>query len=455
MNVDLRSLAASAWTSRIFWIAVIAVVIRLVLAVFFTYPNDSGVWGRIAEAIAADTTLYERPDFYYTPIWGYLLAFLAGVTSLLGGASFANQFDELLFLDGFRISYYSSVMISPEFAMVLKTALIIVDVLVAIVIRRIVLEINGDRRLAGAAFTIWLLCPITIYSSAVYVIFDNLEVLFLALCMYALFRKRPFIAGFLLLLSVLTKPFTIYLVPILFVYVLSQYQGLRVKANAAALAVGGFLVSFLIVYLPVIMSGEFMESLEFLFGRADTAGGAAAGGIQAVINSITSLDSQMFVWMQPVIIALALIIALVYHLKGNGNRETLILLSMLTLAIVFIWPVAQQCYYEPMIMLIALLVVKWGEKTPALVMLALSIPSVVYLVISHNFSLLLPLAAYTDIVPLDWVVDHLVSFGTSVDIFGGYLYDDLLWIVKIVIMAVMVTIIVIPVRDLGRCHSET
>ena len=108
---------------------------------------------------------------------------------------------------------------------------------------------------------------------------------------------------------------------------------------------------------------------------------------------------------------------------------------------VFLWPVSQQCYYLVLILLIAMMLPRWGVRTSTAAMLAIAAPSVVYLVLSHNFSLLMPLSVYTDLISPDWVLDHLLSFNLSIDIFGGYTYDTSRKIVQIVVMAVMVAIV--------------
>lgn len=75
----------------------------------------------------------------------------------------------------------------------------------------------------------------------------------------------------------------------------------------------------------------------------------------------------------------------------------------------------------------------------------LSVLSLVYLLLSHNYSLLLPLACYTDLIPLDWVLDNLTSFTLS-SVGRIELYDTSRWYVQLVIMVVMVSFIISMVR---------
>ena len=136
MTFDLRRAISGVCSSYLFWVIVSGLAIRLVLGLFFTFPYDSGNWAKIAETVISGETLYERPDNYYAPIWGYLLAFLSKLYLSFGGTSLANQFDEFLFLDGFRVSYYNSVMIEPGFAILLKVVLFLFDLAALLLILR-------------------------------------------------------------------------------------------------------------------------------------------------------------------------------------------------------------------------------------------------------------------------------------------------------------------------------
>ena len=439
--MDLKTIATTAWRSQIFWIIVVGFAIRIVLGYFFTFPYDCGNWAKIAETVVSGEELYDRPDNYYAPIWGYFLSFMASVYLMLGGASFANQFDEYLFLDGFRVSYYNSVMIEPAFGMLLKVSLFIVDLAVAFVIRRIVLDICGDERKATIAFGIWFLCPLVIYCSSIYLIFDTIEVLFLSLCFLAILRERPFIAGGMMLMAGMVKPFAFYLVPLFLVYILMSKTDFRDKVNQFALTAGGFVTMFVLIFLPVLLNGDFSDSLTFLTGRVDSAGTVIDNGIGHIMSVLTNFEYQVFVWLQPIIIPVILIIAYLFYRKGDRSVEMLICYSAISLIIVFLWPVTQQCYYLVLVLFIALMVVKWRASLVAVLMLTLTSLSTIYMVLTHNYSLLLPLAAYTDLVSSDWVIDRLLSFNLMTDVLDGNFYDDSRRAVQVVIIGVMLYLI--------------
>lgn len=435
----------SSLRSYIFWIIVIGLASRIVVSIFLTYPNDSGSWSRFAEAVIAGSTLYDRHDYYYNPVWGYVLAFLTDLSVISGIGSFGNQFDELIFLDGFKVSYYNSMMITPEFAIVLKAFLILVDLVVAVLIRKLLLEVTGDGRKAAIGMAIWFLSPLTIYSSAAYVIFDNLEVLFLVICFYLLYRKSFFLAGSMFLLALMTKPFPAYILPLLVIFVFSRGLDRREGIRNVVMSMFGFLVGFLILYAPVIASGEFVTSFIALTGRVGTAADVYGGFLSHVFRTIMTFGSQVFIWMQPLIISFAFILAYAFWRSDRQSWTDLISCSALMFAVVFIWPVSQQCYYEPLILLMALMVSVMDGRRMMRWSMLLSVLSLVYLLLSHNFSLLLPLACYTDLIPLDWVLDNLTSFTLS-SVGRIELYDISRWYVQLVIMVVMVLFIISMVR---------
>ena len=432
--MDFRVLAGRCASSPIFWVVVVGLLARIVSGIFLTYPYDSGSWSKIAESVVAGTALYDRPDNYYAPIWGYVLAFLTSVYTTLGGSTFGNQFDELLFLDSFRINYYGSVIIDPAFCMLIKIFLFLVDLAVALIIRRIVLDLCGDRGKADLAFALWFLCPLVIYSSAVYVIFDNIEVLLFALCFLAMVRDRPFIAGFMMLMAGMVKPFAFYLVPLILVYFICSRTGLKDRVNVAALAIGGFAAAFLLTFMPVMITGNFDDAMVFLTGRVDSAGGS----VTSISYILTSFGSQVFMWLQPVIIGIALVLAWVFYKRGGRDMRRLLFYCALVLFAVFFWPVAQQCYYLILVMILALMVVYWDRQSVTRVIVAISVLSVMFLLCSHNFSLLLSLSVYTDLISTDWLLDSLVSYNTDLSILGTYLYEDVRELFQALIMVTMV-----------------
>ena len=403
----------SILSSYVFWIVLVGLTTRLVLGVFFTYPYDSSSWARIAESSLAGTALYDRPDNYYAPIWGYVLSFLAMVYTSFGGISFGRQFDELLFLDNFTFSYYGSLIIDPAFAFLVRMFLIAVDIAVAFTICKIVLNLSGNERRADIAMAIWFLCPLTIYSSSVYLIFDTLEVLFLVLCLYFALNNRPFIAGIMMFLAGMTKPFAFYLIPLLVVWFMTRSPSRTEKVNGIALAMGGFAAAFMLTFPFVLLSGDFDAAFVFLTGRVDAAGESTLYGWEYIISVFTTFKSQGFIWLQPVIIGATVLFAILFAKKGERTFRRLLFYSVMTMIVVFAWPVAQQCYYLVLIMLIALLAAYWDPRYVAGLMLVLSVPSLICQVIAHNYSLILPFSAYTGIVPLDWAVEKFVTFNTA------------------------------------------
>ena len=116
----------------------------------------------------------------------------------------------------------------------------------------------------------------------------------------------------------------------------------------------------------------------------------------------------------------------------------LLLYCALVLFAVFFWPVAQQCYYLILVMILTLMVVYWDRQSVTRVIVAISVLSVMFLLCSHNFSLLLSLSVYTDLISTDWLLDSLVSYNTDLSILGTYLYEDVRELFQALIMVTMV-----------------
>lgn len=427
-------------SSHIFWIVAVGLVVRLVLGFFFSFPYDASSWARIAESSVAGTELYDRPDNYYAPVWGYILAFLAMIYTGFGGVSFGHQFDELLFLDNFTVSYFGSLLIDPGFSFVIKSFFVLVDLAVALILRRIALEITGDQKRADIVAAIWFLCPLTIYSSMVYMIFDNVEVLFLAVCLYFVLKNRPFVAGGFMLLAGMTKPFAFYLIPLLIVWFVMHGTTRTEKINNFALAVGGFALAFVVIFSFVLMAGDFDSAMVFLTGRVDLAGESVTWGLEYIFSVFLEFRSQGFIWMQPVIIGLDILFALAFFKRGGRSFRDLLFFAVLTMVVVFLWPVAQQCYYLVLIALLALLAIYWNPRYVTILMLILTIPSMACQLVAHNYSILLPLSAYTDLVSMDWVVDRIISFNTATGLFDYSLQAQVRIVIQWVIIAAMLHI---------------
>ena len=153
---------------------------------------------------------------------------------------------------------------SIEFALLIKTFLFIVDILVAYAIFKIAMHVTNDERKSFIAMAVWFLCPLTIVISSIRVMFENVEILFLLLSLLMLLQKRPLIAGAMLGISLLVKPYGMFLGILMIGYAYAQTGSLRYTGRyLASIAITG-----IVLMAPVIVSGELEEALIWLSARA-------------------------------------------------------------------------------------------------------------------------------------------------------------------------------------------
>ncbi|MEM2846251.1 MAG: glycosyltransferase 87 family protein [Nitrososphaerota archaeon] len=147
---------------------------RLIPAPFYAHPWDMYIWFKSGELGLQDPNIYRFGDyveypwgFYaYPPAWLYWLMIVA----LLGGGT------------SFKI-------------FMIKLPIILADISSAIVIYRIMRELDFDERKSLMASAIWLFNPITYFISSFWGMFDSMAVLFQLLAIHMLLRRRLILSG--------------------------------------------------------------------------------------------------------------------------------------------------------------------------------------------------------------------------------------------------------------------
>ena len=263
-------------------VIVLGVVIRYVLGFFFTYPRDVASWVVNSENFLMGGGLYGLPGHYYTPVWGYIMAVLTSIAAFAGIplSQYVPEFSGSVS----ALPWYTSLP-SIEFALLIKTFLFIVDILVAYAIFKIALLmkflffvfflvafsifkiailVNYDDRKAFIAMAFCFLCTLTIVISSIRVMFENVEILFLLFSLLMLLQKRPIVAGAMLGISLLVKPYGMFLGILMIGYAYAQTGSLKYT--------GRYIVSTalmgVVLMAPVIASGHLDEALTWLSVRA-------------------------------------------------------------------------------------------------------------------------------------------------------------------------------------------
>lgn len=246
-------------------VTIVGLIIRYVVGVVFTYPRDFGSWILNAENFLMNEGVYGLPGHYYPPTWGYIMAAITGLTSILGmRISIPNPW-----YTGSSSAYpWETSLPSMEYALLIKTVLFIADILVAYGLYRIVMHVSGDERKALAAYAIWFLFPLVIVMSSMRVMFECVEIMFMVWAVVMVLEDRPFIGGLLMGVSLMTKPYAMFLAVLLIGFAFARRSSMRDPISYFS----GAVVSVLVMMLPVILSGQLDESLSWLLTRAGKVG---------------------------------------------------------------------------------------------------------------------------------------------------------------------------------------
>jgi len=252
-------------------VLIIGLAIRFVLMPLLTYPFDVEHWAIIIQNIESGNGLFGLTGYFYTPVWGYILGFITvclnGLTSL---DLFGLRFTDLLGIETLHDTFFTATTTTPLFNVAMKIPLVICDVLVGYLVYRMVLNRTGDAQKAGIGFGLWFLCPLVIYMSAVQVQFDCLSALFALLSILLLKHDRCFLAGTIFVLGSLIKMFPAFLVLLFVAYLLRTHRDDGQALKKLLLAVAGALLMLVLIFLPQLLDGTFMNNFSFITDRASS-----------------------------------------------------------------------------------------------------------------------------------------------------------------------------------------
>ena len=250
-------------------ILVAGLLIRIILALFLTYPFDVEHWAVIIQNTESGNGLFNLTGYFYTPVWGYILGFESLILNAFSSIGvFGERFTDMLSMEDLAFRFQTATVTSPSFNLVMKLPLMIVDVIVGYLIYRMIYDRTEDTKKATLAFGLWFLCPIVVYMSAIQGQFDCISALLILLCIFLLRDDRCFLAGVMFALASLIKFFPAFCILLLVVYILKKHEDDGKKFIKLAEAIAGATIATIIIFIPQIMDGTFVNSLSFIFGRA-------------------------------------------------------------------------------------------------------------------------------------------------------------------------------------------
>lgn len=247
-------------------VLVLGLAVRLVLMPLLQFELDLAFWLKITGLLDAGFTLYDTPGYYYTPIWGYIVAFFSTVGAFIGISDLGMFLPEITpYISGayFLLEY----VVSPAYAVMMKLPIVIADTVIAYMLYDLVKDITKDESKAVLASALWYLCPFVILISSVHGMFDSISAMLILSTICFIRKRNYFLGGVSFSLAVLTKFFPVFFMFFLIAYVFRKESFNRNGVKSLLIAIAGALTALFIVQLPIMMKGQFWESLYFLTNR--------------------------------------------------------------------------------------------------------------------------------------------------------------------------------------------
>lgn len=279
----------------LFKVILLGIFIRILL-IPFSLVYDSNFWTVVIRNIESGYGLYQMEGYYYTPVWGYVLGFVAGIQNLLfdiGDPSvICYDLFSYLSIQGYA---YSDMGISIVFLFILKTILTISDLVMSVILYQMVMRRTGDERKATIAFLLLFVCPHIIGASSMITMPDTLSAMFTMLTIVLLRDDKYFFAGICYALAVWVKFFPIAIILVLLCYIYVETEGdVKKAAERIGKAFLGFMLMSVIIFFPQFDEGTLAYCLAFLTDRIIWM---IEGGILNVIGMILGSIAIIFVAM--------------------------------------------------------------------------------------------------------------------------------------------------------------
>lgn len=149
---------------------------RIALAPLTAHPWDSNVFFETSQAIVQGRSFYGTTAYSYPPIWAGLLAIVGILYQPLAASWGAHPIPwmEVDRIMGVPTGLGSPLLVDWLFLLLMKTPLIVADLLVAILLARIVGRRFGQPAKSALAFSAFFLNPFAIWISSVWGMFDIL-----------------------------------------------------------------------------------------------------------------------------------------------------------------------------------------------------------------------------------------------------------------------------------------
>ncbi|MBQ3686069.1 MAG: DUF2029 domain-containing protein [Candidatus Methanomethylophilaceae archaeon] len=310
-------------------VIIVGIAMRLFLGWILEYNNDITAWTMTICNLQAGGDLYSMAGYYYTPVWGYMLATFGEFMGLIGVDTWAQVFTELLYTEDLTDE---AAVTTVGFNMALTVFYLVGDILGAFAVYWLVKRVTGDMRKAKIGFAIYFLAIHLAMVGAVWGQFDTFSALMAILCICLLVRGNHFLAGMMFSAACLLKVFPAALILVLIIYIYRKGGDQWVRQLLMSIAGAAIMAGMLM--LPLIMDGNVMDSMTFLTARAE----GGSGDMSDLILKYSMLT------IYPILGVFELILAW-YYLKRyrcEDEDKGLLWFSLLAMLVLFLYPSTPQ-----------------------------------------------------------------------------------------------------------------
>ena len=244
-------------------VLILGAILRLAIAPFFADPFDFAFWTSTAFDVRTGSGIYLNYDFWYTPLWGYVISLMSPLIDLF---NFVPSQELWIGMSNDDLSTGDGWVASIGTIVVLKIPLIAADVVNGLLINKIVRKITDDDKKALYASIMWVFNPLSIWISSGQGQFDTIALMFILLGILAYLDGSLAVCGLSVSAAVMTKAFPAFMVLPMLALILFRKEG-RVDIKGASLyAVGGIAMTFLLI-LPQLLTGEMQFVTSFFTDR--------------------------------------------------------------------------------------------------------------------------------------------------------------------------------------------
>lgn len=415
------------------WMVAIGLVLHILAAMLqFVYDND--YWALVIRNIEAGEGLFGVMGYYYTPVWGYILAVVSAFQSVFLdlGADVLRvpEFFFSEFIDS-ELVFCSATVPSIAFSLTVKAPLILSDLLTALLLRHLVKDVIGSESKGNLAFMLIFLSPLVISAACINAMPDTIAALFTVLTVILVRKDRYLLAGMTFAVAVLTKFFPAFLLFPLVAYVLVKGDNLRDGAKNVLISMSGAILMSALIFMPQILSGNLEQCFQFITDRTgdsfdDNLFEVIIGKLRLVVYSIVLLASAFIGYR-------------IFRAGSEGSFNNFMTGAFFTMAMCMLYPPTPQYIIILMPFLAYWIAVR--DRRYMRCWWAISISAFIFS-LSSSALVLSPIAVWTDLLDVSQVASWFTATlegTTSIallwsTVFGALTYFGILSIFLILIV---------------------